>query len=296
MLAVRRFMLASLMVLLLPSSATAGGWWSFVDTDRSTVAVGQRVKAEAEVLFSSVRAAREAQDEAFYVYALRGVDYSIVQRAMSKPSPKDWWSLGDADAVELGRVVLRFSGGNLGRARAVFTVPELPPATYSLMFCDAGCDQPLADIVPWKGFTIVADPATVKIAERTMRLEERVARQARSLAAARAAGRGARTAVVSTKSELRALEEKLRALHREVAERAHSSRPSLLAFAGWVLAGVFAGALAYLALRRRSAKPSPRVLDGWHPSDEELWALMASQPSRSRPPRGRASRYVPPVG
>jgi hypothetical protein len=111
MLTVRRFMLASLIVLLLPSSAMAGGWWSFIDTDRSTVAVGHRVKAEAEVLFSSIRAAREAQDGRFYVYALRGLDYSIVRQAMSKPSPKNWWSLGDADALELGRVDLRVSEG-----------------------------------------------------------------------------------------------------------------------------------------------------------------------------------------
>jgi hypothetical protein len=101
MLTVRRFMLASLMVLLLPSSATAGGWWSFIHTDRSTVAIGQRVEAEAEVLFTSIRVGREAQDGRLYVYALRGLDYSIVREAMSKPSPRDWWSWGDADAVEL---------------------------------------------------------------------------------------------------------------------------------------------------------------------------------------------------
>jgi uncharacterized coiled-coil protein SlyX len=286
---VHRLILASLVVLLLPSSARAGGWWTFVDTDRSTVAVGQRVKAEAEVLFSSIRAAREAEEEGrFYVYALRGLDYSMVGRAMSKPYSKDWWSLGNAEAVELGRVVLRVSDSNIARARASFTVPELAPATYSLMFCDAGCAQPLADIVPWKGFTVVADPATVKISARTTRLEERVARQAQSLATARAAGRRARAAVAQTESELRALEEQLRTLRRKVAEPAQSSRPSLWALAGWVLAGVFGGALAYLVLRRRSAKPPPHAFDGWQPSDEELRALIASHPSRSRPPRVRA--------
>jgi hypothetical protein len=67
---------------------------------------------------------------------------------------------GDAEAVELGRVVLRVSDSNIARARASFTVPDLPPATYSLMFCDAGCAHPLADVVPTKTFTIVADPAT----------------------------------------------------------------------------------------------------------------------------------------
>jgi uncharacterized coiled-coil protein SlyX len=285
----RRLMFASLMVLLLPSSATAGGWWSFIDTNRSTVAVGQRVKAEAEVLFSSIRAAREAQDGRFYVYALRGLDYSIVRQAMSRPSPRDWWSPGDAVAVELGRVVLRVSEVNVGRAWASFTVPELPPGTYALMFCDADCAHPLADVVPTPDLTVVADPATAEIAERTTRLEERFAAgQARSLAAARAAARRARAAVAKTESELRALGEELRALDREVAEAAKSSRPSLWALAGWVIAGGFAGASAFLALRRRSAKPPPRTLDGWQPSDEELRSLITSQRSRSRPPRERA--------
>jgi uncharacterized coiled-coil protein SlyX len=286
---VRRFMLASLLALLLPSAATAGGWWSFIDTDRSTVAAGQQVKAEAEVLFSSIRAAQEAQDGRFYVYALRGLDYSNVRRAMSKPSPEDWWSLGDANALELGRVVLRVSEANLGRARASFTVPELTPATYALMFCDADCAHPLGDVIPTLDFTVVADPATAQIAERTTRLEERLAAgQARSLAAARAAGRSARTAVANTEAELRALGEKLSALDREVADAANSSRPPLWALAGWVIAGGFAGAFAFLMLRRRSANRPPRAFDGWQPSDEELTALITSQRSRSRPPRVRA--------
>ena len=239
--------------------------------------------------FSSIRAAREAQDGRFYVYALRGLDYSVVRQAMSEPSPKDWWSLGDADALELGRVVLRVSEGNLGRARASFTVPELTPGTYALMFCDAECAHPLGDVVPTANFTVVADPAIAEIAERTTRLEERfAARQARSLAAARAAERSARTAVANAESELRALGEKLRALDREVAEGANSWQLSLWALAGWVIAGGFAGAFAFLVLRRRWAKLPPRAFDGWQPSDEELKAVITSQRSRSRQPRVRA--------
>lgn len=285
---VHRLILASLMVLLLPSSATAGGWWTFVDTDRSTVAVGQRVKAEADVLFSSIRAAREAEDDGrFYVYALRGLDYSMVGRAMSKPYSKDWWSLGNAEAVELERVVLRVSDSNIARARASFTVPELPPATYSLMFCDAGCAHPLADVVPTKSFTIVADPATAEIAARTSRLEARLVRQARSLAAVRTAGREARAAVANIESELHALDQRLRALDQEIAEAAHSSGPSPWALAGWAMLGVLAGLLTFLILRRRPAKPPLGAFESWQPSDEELRALIASQPSRSRPPRVR---------
>ena len=284
MLGTRRLVLCSLMVLLLPSSAAAGGWWSTVGTDRSTVAVGQQVEAEADVLFGSIRAAREARHSEFYVYALRDFDYSIVLRAMNRRAPGDWWSPGDAHAVELGPVALRASHGNLGRARASFTVPELPPGTYALMFCDAGCASPLADVVPMSRFTVVADPATAVLAERATRLKERLARQAQSLVAAHGAARRARAAVAKSDIELRALDAELRALDRAVAESPSSASPPFWAFGGWVVAGAFAGALVFLLLRRRPAKPPSSGLGGWQPSDDELRALATSQGSR----RGRA--------
>jgi hypothetical protein len=203
----------------------------------------------------------------------------------SKPSAEDWWSLGDAEPVELAPVVVQVSEANLGRARTAFTVPDLPPATYALMFCDAGCAHPLADVVPTRSFTLVADRATAELAVRTTRLEERLRFQARSLTQARAVGRRARAAVASTDSELRALEEQVRGLRRKAAEAAPSSLLSRWPVAGWVVAGVFAGALASLLLRRRSTKVSPHSLDGWQPSDEELAALIATERSRARPPR-----------
>ena len=277
-------MLASLFVLLFPTAAAAGGWWSFVQTDRSTVAVGQRVEAEADVLFASVRAAQEAVDGRFYVYALRGLDYSITRRAMNEPTPRSWWSPGDARAVQLGPIALRVRQVNIGRARASFTVPELTPGTYALMFCDAGCARPLADVVPKPGFTVVADPATAALAERATRLEERVARQAESLAAARDAARSARASAVDADSELRALGSELRALDRAVTEVGSSPSPPFWAFGGWFAAGALAGAFAFLLLRRRSATPPPPTWGGWQPRDDELRALVTRPGSR----RGRA--------
>jgi hypothetical protein len=284
---VRRLVMVLLLVLAFPSSATGGGWWSFIQTDRSTVAVGQRITAKADVLFGSIAAAREAEEHGrFYVYALRGFDYSVVTRAMTKASPGDWWSLGDAEPVELAPVVVQFSEGNLGRARAAFVVPDLPPATYALMFCDAGCAHPLADVVPTRSFTVVADRATAELAVRTTRLEERLRLQARSLARARAVGRRARAAVTRTDSELRALEAQVRGLRREAAEDVPSSPLSRWPLAGWVVAGVLAGALAFILLRRRSTKASPHSPAAWQPSEEELAALTAAE--RSRPPREHA--------
>jgi hypothetical protein len=272
---VRRTVIASLLTMLLvPAPAAAGGWWTYVDTDRSTVAPGQRVNARAEVLFSSIEAAQDARDEAFYVYAVRGLDRSMVVRAMNKPFREGWWSLGDAEAVELGRVALHISDGNLAWARASFTVPELAPATYALMLCDAGCARPLADIVPTPGFTVMADPATANLARRADRLEERVARQAALLAAAR---RVARAAAANTRSEREAIDERLRGLSRQVERAVHSPRPSPWAFAGWLVTGVLLGALGSLLLRRRRAAKAPAsVLTGWQPSDDELRDRLAS--------------------
>ena len=49
-------------LLLTPQTAAAGGWWSNIDVDRSTVAPGQRVEVNDEqVLFRSTAAAAEAR-------------------------------------------------------------------------------------------------------------------------------------------------------------------------------------------------------------------------------------------
>lgn len=135
--------------LLVSSSATAGGWWTSVRLERAEVAVGQNVKARANVMFSSVDSVEAAQRErAFYVYLLRGFDYSIVERAMREPSPRKWWSVGSAEAFRVGRVVIDRSELNLALANASFRVPEIPPGEYTVMFCDAGCIHPLADVIP----------------------------------------------------------------------------------------------------------------------------------------------------
>jgi hypothetical protein len=136
---------------MLPS-ATAGGWWTSLRLDRTRVAVGQEMKVHADLMFRSVDAAKAAQtgqaQGRFYVYLLRGFDYSVVQRAMRKPSPLNWWSLGSADAFRVGRVEIGGRESNLALAKASFRVPKLPPGRYTVMFCDAGCAHPLADVIP----------------------------------------------------------------------------------------------------------------------------------------------------
>jgi len=263
-------------LLLMPQAALAGGWWSYIDVNRSSVAPGQRVELDETVAFSSAAAAKAAQQtDRFYVYLLRGFDYSVVERAMRKPSPGKWWSLGDAEAIEVGRVTVGVSDANLGRATAAFTVPELPPATYHLMLCDAACAEPLADVIPAKGFTVVADPATARMAKRVDPLERRTRNQARQLAAARAETGEALVAARNTRSEV----EQLKARVSSLANKGGGSPLAApWAYAGWLVAAALAGALALLVLRRRrSPPPRPARIVAWHASDEELRELLSSE-------------------
>lgn len=41
------------------------------------------------------------------------------------------------------------------------------------MLCDVGCAEPLADVIPAEGFTVVADPATAQLARRVNALKQR---------------------------------------------------------------------------------------------------------------------------
>jgi hypothetical protein len=229
------------------------------------------------VLFSSAVAAQAAQEaDRFHVYLLRGFDYSVVERAMRKASPRtprNWWSLGGAEAIEVGQVTVRVPDGtNLGKARAAFTLPDLPPATYHLMLCDTGCTEPLADVIPAKGFTVVADLATARMANRVDRLERSRWNQAQQLAGARAESNRALKAARNARVELEQLEARVSSLANED----RSTPPATgWGYAGWLVAGALAGALALLVLRRRRSRPpGPARAAGWHPSDEELRELL----------------------
>jgi hypothetical protein len=281
-------------LLLTPPAAAGGGWWSYVNVNHSLVAPGQRVELRATVSFSSAAAAEAAQQtDRYYVYVLRGFDDSVVERAMRKRSPRNWWSLGRAEAIEIGQVTVRVSDTNLNTATAAFTVPELPPATYHLMLCDTGCTEPLADVIPLKGFTVVADAATARIASRVDRLERRSRNQAGRLAAARADADKALVAARNAGSEVAQLEARVSSLSSK-----DRSSPSAgpWAYAGWLVAGALAGALAVLVLRRRSQAPRPVHVVGWHPSDEELRELVSSEPGDPSTPIVRVGFGPPRVG
>ena len=103
-------------------------------------------------MFRSIEAAETARDargeDAFYAYLLRGFDYSIVDRAQREADPQNWWSVGGAEVYWAGRVTVSGLDLNLATATASFRVPKVPPGKYAVMFCDAECVHPLADLIP----------------------------------------------------------------------------------------------------------------------------------------------------
>jgi hypothetical protein len=240
MLRLRVALVCTLGVLLLtPQAAAGGGWWSSIRLDRGLVAPGQRVELHASVWFRSGAAAEAAQQpDRFHAYLLRGFDDSALERAMRNPEPGVWWSVGNAEATEVGPVTVRLSAPYSGRATAAFTVPELPPATYHLMLCNTGCTQPLADVIPAEGFTVAADPATAR-------------------------------------SELERLQGRVSSL---AAERRGSPRSVGWSGSGWLVAAALAAAVVLLVLRRRpSRRPRPTRVVGWHPDEHELQELLSSE-------------------
>ena len=267
-------MLTFATAMLLPPPAAAGGWWTSIRVDRKTVAVGQQVNAHAQVMFSSVDAVEAAQkgrgEGGFYVYVLSGFDSSAVRQAMRKSSPRNWWSVGEATAIKGGRVTLGSSESNLALANASFRVPELPPGTYAVMFCDHGCVRPLADVIPTE-LTVVTDPMIARLTTRLDRLEQRAHTQAQQLLAARAEARKAGLIASREQAHMRA---RIQTLDRRLTD----GRRSPWSEVRWLIAGLAVGGVAGLLLsRRRSRERSPGP--DWHLDDDELRDLLAERDS-----------------
>ena len=194
---------------------------------------------------------------------------------MRKSSPGNWWSLGDAEAIDVGHVTVGASDGSLGWATAVFTVPQLPPARYRLMLCDTACVEPLGDVIPTGDFAVVADRATAQMAERVERLSRRSRNQAGRLAAARADADKALLAARTARSDV----EQLQAGLSSRAEEGRSSPPtSACAYAGWLVAGALAGALScpsFVAAARDRCAPA---LAGGNPATKRSASCSPSSP------------------
>jgi hypothetical protein len=284
-----RLVLAALMgAFALAPEATAGGWWSSAHVDRRTVAVGERVQVQSEAWFPSLADAQEAEENGrYYVYLLRHLDWSVVDRAMTRSFRRNWWSPGAAEAVRVAPVRLDMAGSNLSSVRVSFILPELALGTYALMLCDAGCERPLANVVPTPGFRIVADPATARLARLLDRVQRRMRRQGRRLAAARAAAQAdasqAREEARAVGLQLIRLEKRLNALERRIRDEPDPRPFTFWWVAGWLVAATLALALAVLLVRSRRRSPERMPL-GWRAEDEVLLASELSRPRRAHTP------------
>lgn len=265
-------------LLLVPASASAGGWWSFPRLERATVAPGQVVRVRAtEILFESVQAAERARNTPFYAYVLSGLDGSVVRRAMSRADPGSWWTPGDVDLLRVGRVRLTAAAGsNLATARARFRLPDIAAGRYSLMLCAAGCGRPLADVIP-ADLRVVPDPFTAALAARVEHLESRAAR-VRGLPA-----RVDRLKARTSRLQARAadLEEAIRGLPAPPAVPRPDTGVPWWSYAGWVLAGAVLGGLGARLLRRRRPGRAASL-------DDALAQLLAEEGPKT--PRARAGR------
>ena len=171
---------------------------------------------------------------------------------MSTSDPGDWWPLGEAGAIQVGEVRLSGWDGKLARARARFAVPRIQPGRYSLMFCDAGCANPLGDIVP-AGVSIVADPFIAQLARRLYRLESRSSQRVRGLR--RALQNLQAEALPAPESpDVSGIVERLEALERRVS-RPQPAADAVAGLRGWFVSGaVLAAAVSVLVGRARARR------------------------------------------
>ena len=162
------------LMLAIPSTAVAGGWWTSIDVDQH-VATGQKLEfVTKQVLFQSVEEAELAASETFFAYVLQGVDRQMLREAMNKGYSSDWWDPTGARAIKVGTVSIGGLGSNMVKATANIDLTGVEPGAYLLMFCDAGCEHALADLVPTE-ITVLDSPLLARVANKQTEMRWRIA-------------------------------------------------------------------------------------------------------------------------
>ena len=167
---VLRWSLVTIIVgmILGPAPASAGGWWNFIDLDSSYIAVGERLTFRQQIAFADSVAAEQARSEDYGAYLMHDINQRVLDRAMGKANPKRWWEPVDG-MLRVGDVEILPSSSNLVRAAVHLSIPEIPTGNYYLMLCDAGCRNPLPDVIPSK-VVVSADALSAKTARQLRRL------------------------------------------------------------------------------------------------------------------------------
>lgn len=242
-----------LAVLITPTEALAGGWWSYLQVPGQYFGVGETISfRENEVMFNTIEEAEGARSDGFGVYLVQNYDEELLDDAMTRPEPQDWWE-PLSTPMRIGDLELIDPDSNLMKARVTFTVPEVSPGRYALVLCsNPDCSRSLGNVIPAK-VTITEDVLAAKTARRVA--NERFANE---------------MAFVRMRHRLAGVRDQLSDLRAEVADpepapvaapmsrtRAREPATPWFAHAGWFLAG---GIVAWAVMgRRKPATPAEEL-------------------------------------
>ncbi len=135
-------------LLLTPSAAFAGRWFSGIDLQGRYLGIGESLTFRSEVMFRNLEDAERARDSGeFHAYLVRGIDHRALNEATLVAEPKHWWS-PPKELRLIGDVRLSKWNANLAVATAEIDVPEVTPGSYTLMLCNLGCSRPLGNLFP----------------------------------------------------------------------------------------------------------------------------------------------------
>jgi hypothetical protein len=236
-LAVAFFVLTLAVPMQTPASA--GGWWSTINLDAPYLGIGEQLSVREEIMFRTMYAAEQARTTEFHAYLVRGVDYEALDRAMSVPQPHGWWSPPE-EMTLVGDVEVSRTDNNLAIATARLSIPEMPTGRYDLMFCDTGCRNPLADVIPLTGVTVSSDAVAARTARELASSNYRMRREiAGARRDARRVGRGANQAVRGATADAAQALQATKELRERVTRLGQARReaPNLLPNVLWFIAG-----------------------------------------------------------
>jgi hypothetical protein len=148
-------------ILLSPLPASAGGNWIEIrddDTLNAYLVPGSGRVASAQAYAEDPRKVRE---QGPYFAWLSHETYGWLPPRVDRPR-----------TVRLGRLHIDW---NRMKASIRFTVPEVPPGTYMISFCNADCSRTFGDVDPTGGLHIFATALEARLTERLDKLDAAIA-------------------------------------------------------------------------------------------------------------------------
>lgn len=260
-----RTLLAAMTTALLatPTTASAGGWWSWIDVP-DALGVGETVTAEAQVSFPDGTTTDEAAGAGgFHAYLLRDLDQQMLDAGMSQPYRSDWWA-PPTHRIWLAEVELSGRDGYSATATATFEVPAVAPGVYAFMLCTLDCAEAMGDVVPRTYLRVYAEPTTAGVAREVTAVSDRLVQETERVLLEVEEARGdlalsiGRTAT-RTRERIDELEESVDSLAATVSALPPPGEEPApwTQHAGWYVAGLATAAAVAARRRRRDAPAEP---------------------------------------